>query len=151
MHILRTFDQRPIQQIYSCPSILDKMRVDNFDVDNLFTPNFQTKIYLLGYDDGVLIGMFILEPFTNISVKVHGAVLPEHTKLARTFVEECCIWIEDNTNIEHLISETPSKHLKTANFISKCGFNHVGVFSKNIKIDGQYYDLIIKERKLWKD
>lgn len=151
MEIERTFRISPIREVYRDPSIIEKVRFDNYSHDSLLNPDFKKNIFLLGWDDNnELIGFMQLEVFTNVTFRMHGAVLKNKRKYALESTMKCIEWAFNNTECRNIISEIPSKHVRTNEFVDKLGFIDCGVIKNNVMIDGILYDTIIKqlERKI---
>jgi RimJ/RimL family protein N-acetyltransferase len=146
MEIERTFRSGPIRLIYSQPDILEKIKHDGYSHHQLMNPDFSRDIYLLGWtDENELLGMMKLEPYSNVTFRMHGAVLKSQRLHALDLTKTLTQWVFDNTLAQSIITEIPSKHQGTNNFMDKLGAVTVGVIKNNVQIDGVLYDTIIKQ------
>lgn len=146
MEIERTFRVAPIQQCYNDPDIIEKIRHDGYNYDALLHPDFNKDIFLLGWtDDNQLIGMMKLEAVTNVTFRMHGCVLKHQRKYALELTSKLIEWTFTYTLCHNIITEIPSKHMITNNFMDKLSAKTVGIIPNNIMIDGVLYDTIIKQ------
>lgn len=146
MEIERTFRSGPIRLIYSQPDILEKIKHDGYSHHQLMNPDFSRDIYLLGWtDENELIGMMKLELYSNVTFKMHGCVLRSKRQYALESTQLCINWVFDNTPAQSIITEIPTKHQGTNNFMDKLGAINIGTIKNNIQIDGVLYDTLIKQ------
>lgn len=147
MEVYRTFDINDIQALYSLPDIQERIRIDGVDVLSAMNPDLSKGLFFVLLEDNIQVGLILLEIRTNTSVAIHGGILPEHRKKAREYTDQAItILFSLYPIMNNMISEVPSKHKSTYNFMKKCNFKEVGVLTNNVKIDDVLYDTLILQR-----
>ena len=135
---IKPANREDAKAILTHPEIYETITSDGAPPIDEYEP--APAVYVGGYLDGKIIGLFVFHPKSQIWWQLHIQVLPEYRpKYASKFAREGLKWFWANSEVYTLCAEIPSLYTNVINFSLKQGW----------RVDGRIDDAYLKHGKLY--
>jgi len=137
--IEQTDDLKAVKDVLTYPGIWETISGD-FDDKEAFEVPKDDHIYLLGYNEGQVIGLFVVHKRGN-NWFCHVQVKPEYRQEhANEFGTKVLEWVWNNTEINKLRALIPEIYPNVKAFSELMGFSEESVITNSYVKNGLLYD-----------
>lgn len=131
-----------IKSVLCEPSIYDRITADNAPLSENWTPPLDGEIYLAGYANGGLVGIFNLHPINEICWECHVQVLPTMRDYAHLFGHGVIEWVWTQTEVQKLVAQIPVIYPDVIRFAETKGFEIEGINRQSHLKRGHVWDQV---------
>lgn len=134
MLIKRTYNVKVAESFLKHPTIWKAISEGNSDIASFKLEDKRRHINLIGYVDGIPIGLLIIHPNRRKEYYCHVHVLPKYRKKhSKEFGKEVIKWVWENTSIDRLYALVGNKHPSVLKFAEYVGFKYLEYTSRTIE------------------
>ena len=138
-------DYALIASIMRHPRIYPWLGDDFYPCAEDFSPNESPAVtYLLAFDDGELLGVFMTHPINGVLWEVHHCLLPSAWgRRARAAGKAYLGWLWHSTHALKVVGFTPSDNALAIRFAKSLGLVEIGRLRRSLLRRGVLVDLVI--------
>lgn len=141
----RTYDAALIKFIVTHPKVWQHVTDDFAPRPELWEPGaVEEAWYVLAFDDGELLGLFMFFPENTICWRSHICMLPgAYGPKAEKACREVFLWLWENSSCWRIIGSIPDYNRTAISFAERCGMTRYGTNPQSYVKNGKLLDQVL--------
>lgn len=134
-----TTNMDAVREILLIPEVWERAAEENIDPQSYYPGYDDLNAWLVVMEDDKAIGVILVSRETQIAVRMHPYMLPEHMTKGREMMKAFYKWFM-NTGFQKVNVTIPMTDKKLYNFAKKVGFEDEGVNRQSYLRDNETFD-----------